>query len=313
MPDTNHFHTFETAQNDGTWRMNAYTAPERLASIEIIPADDVLSLNPIPTGALTTIPSHFPTQIAQIIEPIPFVKDGTALHNMRQTAVSLISAVFCPESPDKVALLQQIAAFLDYAPSGFSQNISRLLSSLISTTICLDPGDEFTIRDLLDSAEETWVNQFIISILAVPDVVSQDIFGYPISGTHIVNMFAHIWVTVVAASSPSFDIELEDCSYSCYKPKPTKEVFQRFMDSLPKVSVDSLEVDARECGICREPYAEVIDDREPEEAVKLPCGHVLGKACLTVMIESWHHRTCPLCRRSIALLPKTPLSDFLGL
>lgn len=325
MTDTNRFNTIESTQDDHSWQTTEHVEPpesieyeaspldavfERLASLHTIKASDIHSIGEIPPSSQTIIPSYFPTQVTRIIDRIPFVKDGRMVHNIQQTAVSFISTIFRPDSPDTMALLQQISAFLEGAPVSMSENISLLLTDLITSTIYLPPGTEFTMLDLADAFVEVWGEQLINSIIAVPDAVFQDIFGCPIQGTNIADLSAHIWITTVSASPPNFDIAIEDCENACFKPKLTQEVVQGFVDSLPKVSVDSLELDARECGICREPYGEV-SGSEPEEAVKLPCGHVLGKLCLTVMVGSWRHQSCPLCRRPIALFPETPLSNLL--
>ena len=332
MTDASRLNAIESAQDDQNWQITVHTGPpepieyeespldqvlKRLRSLQTINgplqtinASEVQSSGEIPTSSQTSIPSYFPTEIVQIIERIPFVIDGTTVHNIQQSAVFLFSTIFRPDSPDSMAVLQQIGALMDRLPTSKSELVSQMLLNLITSTIYLDPGTEFTLLDLADAFVIDFGQNLLNSIVAIPDAVLQEIFGCPIQGTNIADMFSHIWITTVSASPPEFTVELEECESNCFKPKLTKEFVGRFVDSLPKVAVDSLDVDERECGICREPYGEV-SASEPEEAVKLPCGHVLGKECLTVMIASWRHQSCPLCRRTIALFPETPLSRLL--
>ena len=78
----------------------------------------------------------------------------------------------------------------------------------------------------------------------------------------------------------------------------TRRASQRVVDGLQELDVSQLAADDRCCTICME----VMGEPEPVEGkvelpVRLPCGHVFGKAC----IKTWFydHCTCPACRRKV--------------
>ena len=83
----------------------------------------------------------------------------------------------------------------------------------------------------------------------------------------------------------------------------------RFVQTLPKIEIDELDDESKECSICRGPYGEPVsfDGGKVEKPVQLPCGHVFGKGCLKVLLSpkcegeesGWGERLCPLCRRVI--------------
>lgn len=96
---------------------------------------------------------------------------------------------------------------------------------------------------------------------------------------------------------------------------------KEFMEMLEKVNVSSLEQDARECDICKKEFSHLPDavsstdptsvkdtrapteqsatDEEPENPVRLACGHIYGEDCLQKWIigsGSWGLPSCPMCR-----------------
>ena len=322
MADVHRSNTDEPAQDNGDGRNNEHKEPVEeqfrtfpqgipngLSYLEIIEASDFLSSGQIPVNGLTRIPSQFPTAIAQITERIPFIREDDGIHNIQKMAIMFIGAVI-PDSLDGMALLRQIAAFVDQAASSVSEDVTRLLTGLTMMIMYLNEGSEFTILDVFDVFAGEWANRLTNYMNTTPDTVFQDIFRIPISGSHLLKLFRHVKITTGDGISSVFDMAMTDCP--CYKPPLTEEIIQSFMGSLPEVSVDGLEEDARECSICRESF-EQVSVGEPEEAVRLPCGHVLGKSCLRAMVETWGRRSCPLCRRPISIFPKTPLSKFLCL
>ncbi|MCJ1466258.1 hypothetical protein MMC07_004877 [Pseudocyphellaria aurata] len=85
-------------------------------------------------------------------------------------------------------------------------------------------------------------------------------------------------------SHPSMDIQLVSCS---------------------KIETSSLAEDARLCPICMEAYDTTTtaatgssEPPEPEYAVQLPCGHVMGRACFRHWLMGGS-MTCPLCRANV--------------
>ena len=83
----------------------------------------------------------------------------------------------------------------------------------------------------------------------------------------------------------------------------------RFVDTLPRIEIDELDDESRECSICRGPYGEPgsFDGGKVEKPVRVPCGLVFGNGCLKVLLSpdivgeesGWGEILCPLCRRVI--------------
>ena len=74
-----------------------------------------------------------------------------------------------------------------------------------------------------------------------------------------------------------------------------------FVRQLPRIPSCALSSDAA-CPICVQPYENLTTDSGSwERAVALPCNnkHVFGSECLTEWLK--HGKTCPLCRRAMAL------------
>ena len=70
------------------------------------------------------------------------------------------------------------------------------------------------------------------------------------------------------------------------------------VESLQDIDVNSLEPEDRYCTICMEELAvpEPVEGKT-ETPVRLPCGHVFGKTCITIWFGE--HCTCPSCRRKV--------------
>ncbi|PMD22979.1 hypothetical protein NA56DRAFT_81552 [Hyaloscypha hepaticicola] len=66
------------------------------------------------------------------------------------------------------------------------------------------------------------------------------------------------------------------------------------VSSLPKVSLENLDDDDRNCAICKDEFGVVFQDKKSEHPVRTPCGHVIGSECLTIWLSN--HNTCPSCR-----------------
>ena len=65
---------------------------------------------------------------------------------------------------------------------------------------------------------------------------------------------------------------------------------ENFLDQLPDISLDDIP-NATDCNICMEPFGSTED---PESPVQLPCGHVMGRKCISRWLET--SNSCPLCR-----------------
>ena len=77
---------------------------------------------------------------------------------------------------------------------------------------------------------------------------------------------------------------------------------ESFVASLPVVPVESLPSVDRTCSICFSPYQNRVFlsaslDLPAEVPLSLPCGHVLGRECISTWLTS--HETCPICRRQL--------------
>ena len=66
---------------------------------------------------------------------------------------------------------------------------------------------------------------------------------------------------------------------------------QNFVDQLPDMSLNDLPND-NTCSICMNRFR---SREDPEPPVRLPCGHVMGRKCISRWLES--ENSCPLCRR----------------
>lgn len=77
----------------------------------------------------------------------------------------------------------------------------------------------------------------------------------------------------------------------------------RFLRSLPTLNTANLANDDRDCAICQEAYRV---GAEPENAVQLPCGHILGAGCIArwVSVSDGHRNTCPMCRATLFESPQ---------
>lgn len=73
---------------------------------------------------------------------------------------------------------------------------------------------------------------------------------------------------------------------------------QQFLDGLPKLNPGDLTAESS-CIICRELYnTEAAEDGAAESAVRLPCGHDIGAACIRKWLsdDKEARNSCPACR-----------------
>jgi hypothetical protein len=66
------------------------------------------------------------------------------------------------------------------------------------------------------------------------------------------------------------------------------------VSSLPRVSLENLGDDDRNCAICKDEFGVTFQDKKSECPVRTPCGHVIGLECLKIWLSD--HNTCPSCR-----------------
>ena len=83
---------------------------------------------------------------------------------------------------------------------------------------------------------------------------------------------------------------------------------QSFLDQLPDISTKDLPNDTV-CHICMDEFG---SSEDPEPPVKLPCGHVIGRNCISRWLKT--NNSCPLCRRVVLPQDKTcHREEFLAL
>lgn len=61
------------------------------------------------------------------------------------------------------------------------------------------------------------------------------------------------------------------------------------------------------CMICMEAYGTIFPESgAAEKAVRLPCGHVLGSACITTWLSpnESNQNSCPCCRSELFAIPQ---------
>ncbi|KAH7323565.1 hypothetical protein BKA65DRAFT_481375 [Rhexocercosporidium sp. MPI-PUGE-AT-0058] len=77
-------------------------------------------------------------------------------------------------------------------------------------------------------------------------------------------------------------------------------------------SMGATEAD-RACTVCTDPLGVAQGDHDAEEPCSLPCGHIIGRACITKWLMS--NTSCPLCRRDYKIeLSRSPdvIQDLLA-
>ena len=108
---------------------------------------------------------------------------------------------------------------------------------------------------------------------------------------------ADFWFQVYNNVTNALGIELQTRSIPC--PAPIA-----FLESLPCVDLAELTEDSRDCGICTQSMAPLgsckdVNDDVIEEAIRLPCSHVIGSKCLARWfdpLDPANNNTCPYCR-----------------
>lgn len=82
-----------------------------------------------------------------------------------------------------------------------------------------------------------------------------------------------------------------------------------FLGKLPRIGLDELEKDSR-CMICQHEYGLENSDadtiEEAEEAVRLPCGHLAGRSCISTWLQPDKGDSCPMCRKKFFVVAPWP-------
>ena len=80
------------------------------------------------------------------------------------------------------------------------------------------------------------------------------------------------------------------------RPPSQATALANFLKSLPTVKPEDLPEDSQGCNICTEPFVHPTAGQDSESAVKLPCSHIMGSACLAKWLEDPIRNSCPMCR-----------------
>lgn len=262
------------------------------------------------------VPVYFPDEITNMIHMIPLVMVDNKLRDIQKKLVEFISVAFDPHSSDSMALLHQFALFLRQAPLSFSQDVGKLFMLIVMVSPRLMAGETVSLHELAQQIHPPWKNGFLSYLSTVPNATLEEIFGLPLTADYLLHLVSYM---EARAQGSYIGLYFDYCESELHKPQPSPAVVEKLIQSLPGVPLSDLAEDDRSCGVCRGHYGErgnFLND-EPEEPVKLPCGHHFGKSCITVVLSpepaGWAHTCCPLCRQPIALLPVTPLGKILRL
>ena len=256
----------------------------------------------------TGVPRHFPIPILQIICHLPLFDTETG-HNVQQLAVDFINATFAADNPADMNILQRIGALLKLGPRDMHHDIARSFVYMLRRVRGWNSGSTFTIGELLAFHEnlyqwKSWLGSYLKEL---PDDIISTALGVPLTVADLFHVLHHLQVNV--ENDSNFTLTLTRCVDPFFSGKPTSAKVKDFVDALPRVDVDSLAEDDRECAICRGPYGMPgsMLNGDPEGAVKLPCSHVFGELCVRVMLgprpEGWGQRLCPVCRREVPVYP----------
>ena len=262
-----------------------------------------------------SIPLHFPISVSQIIRQLPLF-DAETGHNLQKVAVDFINATFAAENPADMHILQRIGSFLALGLGDMHRDIARTFVYMIRRVRGYKNGQTFAIGDMLQfhAYLYLWKGRFGSWLKLLPQDLIGRTLGVPVNAESLLHVLWHIRVNV--GEGIDFTLTMTYCTTLFYSGNPSFPKVKEFVASLPTIGVDGLADDDRECAICRGPYGELgsMLNGDPEGAVKLPCSHVFGKLCLTILLgpkpEGWGQRLCPLCRQEVPLHPKMVPSGF---
>ena len=263
------------------------------------------------------LPPGFPMQLGRLIRHIPH-DGGPRCRPIRKFAVGLITLPYGSGSPENIQLLQQLAAFVAQVPPDIFSEMEKIVTELVLRCMGAHNSVDFELGHYIQELPFELGRQFMDWLTGIPDQVVEDIFGVQITGVDLRHLLHHTFITVIKGPEVEVSIMLQACECDFgYRKKICAKTVQKFIDSLPDVPLDSLAEDDRNCGICRGAYKQdpSLLNGSPETAMRLPCGHVFGELCLTVLLspkpDGWAHRLCPLCRALVPVLSKSPLGDIL--
>ena len=101
--------------------------------------------------------------------------------------------------------------------------------------------------------------------------------------------------TTLAAGDARFSLGLRErnpeSSSDDEYPTPSTRERRRFVNRLPQVDLKDFPNETT-CHICMDSFGGTED---PESPVQLPCGHVMGRKCISRWLGT--NDSCPLCRR----------------
>ena len=280
-----------------------------LAGLAALPWHQAITVDP------TSIPPHFPASISHIIRQLPLF-DAETGHNFQKLVVDFVNATFAAENSADMDILRRIEALLALGSSDTHLDIGRTVVYMMRRVCRWTSGKDFTIGELLEfrGYRSLWTSQLSSWMKNLPEDVVGKALGLPMTAMDVDHVLYHLQVNV--GDGVAFTMTMDECIEPFYSGNHSFETVKGFVESLPMVNIDNLPHDDRACAICRGPYGEPgsMLNGDPEGAVKLPCSHVFGKLCLTVLLgpkpEGWAQRLCPVCRQEVRLYPSMIPSGF---
>ena len=151
--------------------------------------------------------------------------------------------------------------------------------------------DRFYTGEDHDNSSRHMPGRFPPSLFPVQPPMQAGVFGRLFTGEH------HDDSSLNIPGSPSHVPDVLDRPGSPSYPRgtlwpetPDMRAGENFLDQLPDISLDDIP-NATDCNICMEPFGSTED---PESPVQLPCGHVMGRKCISRWLKT--SNSCPLCR-----------------
>ena len=243
----------------------------------------------------TYYPPYFPAIIRRVISLIPY-QEGQIGQNIRPVVVHAIRAAFSPTT------LGEIASLLSLAPTHILRDIARAMVEVVRA--CWEGPEDSSI--LLSNLVPTPI---LVSLRNWIGLLRDDQFPGRMAGFFTGPGLEHMLLQhTYAISRPPTGMRMSLAVETCpagLAPSifSLMNEIENYISSLPSVSAEEIAADDT-CHICIEKYGSSTATNGPEQALKLPCGHIFGSKCLTTLLvtdnqDRFRNSSCPLCRGPI--------------
>ena len=205
-----------------------------------------------------------------------------------------------------MAILERVGALLALGFADREEDLARTMLYLMRRVWGREAGGTFMVGEMLRfyGGLDLWESRVWRRLRRITQGGIEWALREPVTTQGLLDVLSRLRVNVGASIRHTFSID--------GRSSPVTD----FIASLPTVNVEDLAHDDRACPICRGEYGEAgsMLDGEAEGAVRLPCTHVFGGSCLTVLLrpkpEGWGEKLCPLCRREVPLPQRWIPSGF---